>query len=247
MAEKTRSTDLSTLKSGVNQASNNIYSLQINGKSNNALIVFGNDHYVTTYPTDSTPGEIISLFKDGNNNMDIYFVKNTRKYDYCQFPSNGGAGTDEGGTSFTGMGGLTDELNAIIGNYTKVNFFGMGVSGNFGALEQSMEVDLGKLNKVILTMNCDNIPDHSYVTVDDKILTLSDTTLRSSDQNAPSYIFKGESDFGTTNNPEDETAAAIIANSRMGDGTLSTIEGYSNVNVQGSLQIHLPTLLTSFS
>lgn len=246
----TYSRNATGLKGIINSASNNIYSLQISSEngssgSSNALIVFGPNNYLTTYPTDEEAGgDITSLFATASNDMDIYFVKNTRKYDFCQFPSSAGAGTDEGGSSFTGASGFTEKLNAIIGNYTKVNFIGLGVSGNFGALEQSMLVTANKLYNVILTMNLYKIPSNNVTAGTTKTI---DITASTKFNNASNYIFKGVSDFAIGTGDIDGTDQTIIEDSVIDDNTLTTLNGYDNVTVKGSLQNALPTLLKSFS
>ena len=246
----TYSRNATGLKGIINSASNNIYSLQVsreNGSSgsSNALIVFGTDNYLTTYPTDEEAGgDITSLFATASNDMDIFFVKNTRKYDYCQFPSGGGAGKDEAGSSFTGVGGFTSKLNTIISSYTKVNFIGLGVSGNFGALEQSMLVTANKLYNVILTMNLYKIPS-SNVTAG--ATTTIDISASTKFNNASNYIFKGVSDFSIGTGDIDGTDQTIIEDSVIDDSTLTTLNGYDNVTVQTDLQDELPTLLKSFS
>lgn len=238
------SRNASGLKGIINSASNNIYSLQINGNgSSNALIVFGTDKYLTTYPTDEEAGgDITSLF--ANYNMDIYFVKNTREYDFCQFPTGDGAGKDEAGSSFTGVGGFTSKLNTIISSYTKVNFIGLGVSGNFGALEQSMLVTANKLYNVILTMNLYKIPS-SNVTAG--ATTTIDISASTKFNNASNYIFKGVSDFATGTGDIDSTDQTIIEDSVIDDSTLTTLNGYGNVTVQTDLQNELEELMRTFS
>lgn len=246
----TYSRNATGLKGIINSASNNIYSLQISSEngssgSSNALIVFGTDNYLTTYPTDEEAGgDITSLFATASNDMDIYFVKNTREYDYCQFPSGGGAGTNESNQSFTTVSGFTEKLNAIIGNYTKVNFIGLGVSGNFGALEQSMLVTANKLYNVILTMNLYKIPSNNVTAGTTKMIDIS---ASSKFNNASNYIFKGVSDFATGTGDISSTDQTIIEDSVIDDSTLTTLNGYANVTVQTDLQDELPTLLKSFS
>lgn len=235
------------LRNIVKTAYNNIFSLQVSGRSTNALIVFGPNEYPLTYPTgDQSGGDITSLFANSSYDMDVYFIRDTNSYEFHQFPGTGLAeGTNP--ATFTGVSGLTTQLNTIIGNYTKVNFLGISVSGNFGALEQSMQVNLGKLNNVILTMNVIKIPDLDSVTVDDKTLTLTTSTLRTSNGNAPSYIFKGQSNFSVGTDDLDSGDETIINGSVMDSSTLSTIGEISNVTVQANLQNSILTKMTSFS
>ena len=236
------------LRNIVKTAYNSIFSLQVNGLSTNALIVFGSKSFPLTYPTGAQDGgDITSLFASNSYDMDVYFIRDGKEYSFNQFPSPGGLTEGTNPASFTGVSGLTSQLNTIIGNYTKVNFLGISASGNFGALEQSMQVTLGRLNNVILTMNVIKIPNINSVDVESKTLTLSTSTLRTSDANAPSYIFKGNSDFATGTDDLDSADTTIINGSVMDSSTLSTVGEISNVTVQANLQNSILTKMTSFN
>ena len=259
-----------TARRGIMNSSSTIYSVRPTGEySKHAIFVFGNESFCTFLPnaTSYTGIDTLDIFQ--SKDVDIHYFRCREKFHFYQFPNESNKrGATESSQSFTGKSGFSSEIRKIMDNYNRdvsdFYFVGMGISGNFGALQQASTLHIipGNPNdnfyspKVcILTQNVIKIPDENtngigtdYKNQIQGLKSAADFNLSSITANSNTkFYFGGGSSFGSSDvsgSGEDAQTQTMGSTSIASSSEIETLANSSHIESDDELSDNLENYIT---